>query len=152
MNIKKGLTRIFVIGLVIAPIAGFFSAADESKKIANYQSKISYDIQKEISKEPCASIVRDPLRFAELKFTSACNSIYLYWDDIRYWQDENGKAGDIINLQTISNAIDDQTSILQWNVRWVEISAYTIGYLLLWLASFVIFFIGRWILRGFKSK
>ena len=152
MNYKKGLTRIFILGFVICPIAGFFSAAGESEKIAAHYSKISYEIQKEINKEPCASILRDPLRFAELKFTSACSSIHLYWDYIRNWQDENGKAGNIIDIETASQAMNANTSKLQWEVRWFQTAHYIFGYLFLWLVSFVIFFTGKWIYRGFKSQ
>jgi hypothetical protein len=152
MNYKKGLARIFVIGLVIAPIAGFFSASEESNKIASEGwSRIS-GIKKQLKEEPCATLIKNnPRDFPEAP-NLKCFPTDVFWGDIREWQDRNGKSGNIIDDETITQAINDQTSSLQWNVRWLEITAYTIGYLLLWLALLMLFFMGRWIYKGFKSK
>lgn len=152
MNYKKGLARLFVIGLVIAPIAGFFSAAEESNKIASEGLSRISGIKKQLKEEPCSSLIKNnPRDFPETP-NLKCFPTDIFWSDIREWQDRNGKSGNIIDDETIANAINHQTSSLQWNVRWVEITAYTIGYLILWLASLSVFFIGKWVIRGFKSK
>lgn len=153
MNIKKGLTRIFILGLVISPIAGFFSAAEQSNNIARVAYTTVSRIKEQIKEEPCASIVKsNPKAFPKLNPSYTCSPTYIYWDGIREWQAENGRAGMIIDGETVDKALWADVSALQWDVRWNKIAGYTIGYLLLCLVGLIIFYLGRWIIRGFKSK
>lgn len=153
MNIKKGLTRIFILGLVISPIAGFFSSAKESNQIASRGWDTASRIKEQIKVEPCAAIVKkNPKDFPNLNPSYACSPTYIYWDSIRKWQNENGKTDQIIDDKTIDMAIDSSTSSQQWELRWFYIAIYTIGYLLFWLVGLTIFYVGRWIYRGFKSQ
>jgi hypothetical protein len=152
MNYKKGLTRIFVIGLVIAPIAGFFSSAEDSNKIAmgGYQTISKFKEQSKL--EPCASTIKsNPKVFP--KFPNLdCYVTEIYWSNVREWQDKNGKAGQIIDDETVTKAIDSDTSKRQWETRWFHIALFTFGYLFIWLACLIVFFVSRWIIKGFKSQ
>ena len=152
MNIKKGLTRIFILGMVISPIAGFFSSAEESNKIASGGSDTIYKFKQQSKGEPCLSAIKsNPKVFP--KFSGLdCYIVEIYWDNVRKWQDANGKAGQIIDDETVDKAIQADISSRQWELRWFQIAIYTIGYLLFWLVGLVIFYVGRWILRGFKSQ
>ena len=153
MNIKKGLTRIFILGMVISPIAGFFSSAKESNQIASRGWETASRIKEQIKVEPCASIVKsNPKEFPKLNPSYTCSPTYIYWDGIRKWQDENGKTNQIIDDKTIGEAMDSSSSSQQWELRWVQIAIYAIGYLFIWLASLIIFYLGRWIYRGFKAQ
>lgn len=152
MNYKKGLARIFVIGLVIAAIAGFFSASEERVRIQVDSQEISHEIQKEIKHALCADFVKaNPKKFPELTSTKACYWTFIYWDTIRKWQDKNGKSGQIIDEETVRKTLYTEADNTESKFRWTQARYYFFNYLLLWCASFVIFFIGRWILRGFKS-
>jgi hypothetical protein len=152
MNYKKGLTRIFILGLVISPIAGFFSSAEDSNKIASGGWDTIYRFKEQSKLEPCASIVKTNPKVFPKSPGINCYIIEIYWDNVRKWQDENGKAGQIIDDETVTKAISADTSRLQWEVRWFQIAIYTIGYLLFWLVGLTIFYLGRWIIKGFKSQ
>jgi hypothetical protein len=153
MNIKKGLTRIFILGMVIAPIAGFFSSADRSMQIASSDYDTRSRIKEQIKTEPCASIVKsNPKEFPKLNPSYTCSPTYIYWDGIRKWQAENGRAGQMIDDDTVDQALRAETNSQQWEVRWVQIAIYAIGYLFIWLVGLIIFYLGRWIYRGFKSQ
>lgn len=153
MNYKKGLTRIFIIGLFAFPVAGFFSSADQYAEIARDGRDTVSRIKEQIKKEPCASIVKEnPKEFPQLNPRYTCSPTYIYWGGIRKWQDENGKAGAIIDDDTVEQAIEANTKQNQSNIRWIQIAFYTIGYLLVWLVGLILFYLGRWIYRGFKSQ
>ena len=153
MNYKKGLTRIFVIGLVIAPIAGFFSVDEESRSISKNVRDISYETQKEIQQEPCASIVKsNPRKFPELQSVKSCYWTFIYWDTIREWQDKNSKTGQIVDEDTVKQTMAAEADSAISEIRWTEAGYYTFGYLLIWLACLIVFFVIKWIIKGFKSK
>jgi hypothetical protein len=152
MNIKKGLTRIFILGLVISPIAGFFSSAKQSNDIASRGWDSASKIQVELKVEPCASIVKsNPKEFPKLNPSYTCSLTSIYWNGIRKWQDENGKAGKVIDSETVDLAITAEINALRSEVRWFQIAIYTFGYLFFWLAGLIVFYLGRWIIKGFKS-
>ena len=152
MNYKKGLTRIFILGMVIAPISGFFSSAEPSMQIASSDYDTRSRIKEQLKVEPCASIVKsNPKEFPKLNPSYTCSPTYIYWNGIRKWQNENGKAGQIIDDDTVDQALRAETSSRQWEYRWLQIAIYSIGYLLIWLFGLTIFYLGRWIYRGFKS-
>ena len=153
MNYKKGLARIFVIGLVIAPIAGFFSASEERVRIQQESQEISHEIQKEIKHELCADFVKaNPKKFPELTSTKSCYWTFIYWDTIRKWQDKNGKAEQLIDEETVRKTLYAEADKTESEFRWTQTGYYVFNYLLLWFASFVIFFISKWIYKGFKSQ
>lgn len=153
MNYKKGLTRIFIIGLVAFPVAGFFSSADQNAEIARNGRDTASRIKEQIKKEPCASIVKsNPKKFPDIAAENTCSTTDIYWNSIREWQDKNGKAGAIIDDHTVDQAIEANTNQNQSNIRWIQIAFYTIGYLVVWLVGLIIFYLGRWIYRGFKSQ
>ena len=153
MNIKKGLTRIFILGMVISPIAGFFSSADRSIQIASFDYDTGSRIKEQLKTEPCASIVKsNPKEFPKLNPSYTCSPTDIYWHRIRKWQAENGRAGKMIDDDAVDQAFRAKTNSQQWEVRWVQIAIYTIGYLFIWLVGLTIFYLGRWIYRGFKSQ
>lgn len=152
MNYKKGLIRIFVIGLVIAPIAGFFSSAEDSNKIAMNGHDTISTFNRQSKVEPCASTIKSNPKVSP-KFPGLdCFVVEIYWSKVREWQNENGKAGQLIDDETFKKAIDADTSKRQWETRWFHIALFTFGYLFIWLACLIVFFVIRWIIRGFKSK
>jgi hypothetical protein len=152
MNIKKGLTRIFILGLVISPIAGFFSSAEDSNKIASGGWDTIYRFKEQSKLEPCASIVKTNPKVFPKSPGINCYIIEIYWDNVRKWQDENGKAGQLIDEETVSKTMYAEADKARSEVRWTEAGYFTIYYLLFWLTSFVIFFTGKWIYKGFKSQ
>jgi hypothetical protein len=153
MNYKKGLARIFVIGLIIAPIAGFFSVDEESRSISKNIRDISYEMSKEIQQEPCVSIVKsNPRKFPELQSAKSCYWTFVYWDTIREWQDKNGKTGQIIDEDAVKQTMAAEAESAISEVRWTQAGYYTFSYLFLWIVSIAIFFIGKWIYKGFQSK
>lgn len=153
MNYKKGIIRIFILGLVISPIAGFFSAAEQSNNIASSAYNTASRIQEQLREEPCASIVKsNPKTFPKLNPSYTCSPTYIYWDGIREWQAANGRAGMVIDNDTVDKALWADVRSQQWNVGMFQTAIYTIGYLFLCLTGLIIFYLGRWIFRGFKSQ
>jgi len=153
MNYKKGLIRIFILGLLISPIAGFFSATEEANRMAEDSFEDLHEIRKELKHVLCKDFVEaNPMKFPELTSTKACYWTFIYWDTIRKWQDENGKAGQLIDEETVSKTMYAEADKARSEVRWTEAGYFIIYYLLFWLTSFVIFFTGKWIYKGFKSQ
>ena len=151
MNIKKGLTRIFILGLVISPIVGFFSSAEQSNNIASAGFNTISSFKEQSKKEPCAAAIKNNSKASPKITGTSCYTIEIYWDTIRKWQDANGKAGQIIDDETVTQAIYADSSSRQWELRWFFIADYVIGYLLFCLAGLIVFYLGRWIIKGFKS-
>ena len=152
MNYKKGFIRIFLIGLLISPTIGFFSTAEEIKKIEFDTWDDIHEISKEIKHVLCADFVKDnPKEFPRLISTNACYWTYVYWDTIRKWQEKNGKAGEIIDEETVKQAMIAKADSAKSEFRWTQAGNYIKSYLLLCIALLVIFFISKWIYKGFKS-
>jgi hypothetical protein len=141
------------LGYLSPPIAGFLSTSEEIKKIEENSQEISHELNKEIKHVLCADFVAaNPKKLPELPSTFACYWTVVYWDTIRKWQDENGKAGQIIDEETVRKTMYAEAESAKSEVRWTEAGNFILYYLLLWVTSFVIFFTGKWIYKGFKAQ
>jgi hypothetical protein len=152
MNWKKGITRLFILGLVITPIFGLIKDANH---ITNYYSSM-WDTKDRIIenlKAPvCSEIVKsNPSVFPNLNPSYTCSPLYIYWDDIQKYRKENGLLQSALTDEIIKKAISEHVDKTASEMRWTIVGMYLAGYLFVCVFLLISFFILRWIIKGFKS-
>lgn len=152
MNLKKGITRLFILGLVIAPIFGLIKDANQ---ITNYYSSMwdtKHNIVENLKTPVCAEIVKsNPLIFPTLNPSYTCSPLYIYWEDIQRYRKENGLQNSLLTEEIIKKAISEHIDKTASEMRWSILAVYELGYLIICLIFLISFYIVRWIIRGFKS-
>jgi hypothetical protein len=152
MNWKKGITRLFILGLVVAPIFGLMKDANQ---ITNYYSSMwdtKYNIVENLKTPVCSEIVKsNPAIFPTLNPSYTCSPLYIYWDDIQKYRKEKGLLQSPLTEEVIKNAISEHADKTASEMRWSIIGIYEAGYLLICLFLLISFFVLRWVIKGFKS-
>lgn len=152
MNYKKGITRIFIIGLFIAPLVGLFV---DGKQMTNYRTSMWDTDDRMIAnlKEPfCAGIVKqNPDVFPKTDPSYACSPLSIYWSTVKKYQAEEKLSGPVTE-QIITDAMRESVNSSVSQMRWIIFATYEIGYLMACLFAAILFSILRWIYRGFKTQ
>jgi hypothetical protein len=154
LNYKKGIFRLFIIGLVLAPILAMFMNGDRYMK---YRMD-SFDSQQyavAAAKMPrCAAIVaKNPIKFPDLNYEpeNNCLSLVMNWDEIKAYQAKQGNISSPVTDKVIRDAMQADTNDVVASMRLMDSVAYVIFYLAFSLITLVVFFIGKWVVKGFKS-
>jgi hypothetical protein len=152
LNFKKGITRIFLVGLVISPIFGFFKL-DSEKLLTNnrfYFDSIS-SIEKELKDPQCLTLLKNNNVDTDqnlIKYEGKCYYINLFWNTITK---NKSNPNDVITgkfiLQTIENERKNQHNI----TLLFDVGLYVLGYLFICLVFWMCFMTFRWVKKGFDS-
>jgi hypothetical protein len=148
MNLKKGLLRIWIVSLPIVFGWGYFSEV----RIANQVSMTWYgfhqDAIKELSNPICREIVeKKPEKFPKLGYPNPCIQLSIFWNDIRSlrMKDQIIQANDIEALYEKNwqgYAVRQGLTNATLNIALYHILIAIIA---------IIFYVFRWIARGFKQ-
>ena len=152
LNLKKGLIRLFLVGLVISAIVGFIKVDSNQLMSTNrfyFDSKAS--LEKELKNPKCIQILNsnnidtDP---ALLKYEGACYHLGLFWDEVL----ERKKSNDqIVTREFVIDVVEKERSSQHLQYILVNTSFYMVGYIFICFLAWLIFISGRWIKRGFTS-
>ena len=152
MNFKKGLTRIFIVGIFLVPFAGLVKEGESITKTQMIMWDTKSRMVANLAEPACSAIVSlNPKVFPEMKPSYACSPLSIYWQTVKEYQSKNGLVG-VISAEVIEKAMDEDIDARGSKMRWEIMGLYLFGYLVLCLVGAVVFFIGRWIFRGFKSQ
>ena len=152
MNLKKGLTRLFVFGLTISAIVGFVMVDKKSLSNTNifYIEQISR-IKKEITYPECQGLLKltnkDNLPTG-IDYNGPCESVVLFWDDIKERQIKT-KTQDI-DARFVQDTLSAKSSSYYWGELLGMMLLYAIGYVLVCFLAWLIFIALRWVKRGFS--
>ena len=152
MNYKKGITRLFVIGLFLAPLVGLFM---DGKQMTDYRASMWDTSDRMVAnlKEPfCADIVRkNPIEFPETEPSFACSPLSIYWSSVKKYQSEEKLTGPVTE-KIIADAMHARVNDSVSNMRWMIFLTFELGYLFACLFALIVFFLVRWVIKGFKSQ
>ena len=153
MNFKKGLVRLFVVGLVISAIVGFFNVDREGLQANNrFYFDSLRSIEKEVKDPACIEMLKrnnvgtDP---AHTKFEGRCYHINLFWDTIQ--SAKNPKDPSVTSKVAIA-AVENARFSSHWQRIGFETAIYVFGYLFLCLLAWIVFITFRWIKKGFTNS
>jgi hypothetical protein len=152
MNYKKGLTRIFIIGLFIAPLFGLFQEGESITKVQTIIWDVENSIVSKLSDPACLAIVKaNPKNFSDIDTKHNCFPLSGYWDVIKAYQAKSGN-NEQVNDRIIEQAMEAYIDTKVFKLRMEAMGLYLGGYLALCLLGLIGFFIIRWVIRGFKSQ
>ncbi len=152
LNLKKGLIRLFLVGLVISGIVGFIKV--DSNQLMN-TNRFYYDsitsLEREVKDPRCVQVLNsnnlntDP---ALLKYEGPCYHIGLFWNRIA----ENKKSKDqVVTGKFVIEVVQQERSSQHLQYILVNTGFYVIGYLFICFVLWLAFVTGRWVKRGFTS-
>jgi hypothetical protein len=152
LNLKKGLIRLFLVGLVISAIVGFFKVDSDQLVSSNrfYFESIA-SIEKEIKDPRCLALLKannqntDPVL---LKYEGPCYHIGLFWDRV---EDKRKSKDQEITGQFVIDVVDGRRSSQHLQYILVNTGLYVAGYLLICFVAWLVFISLWWIKRGFTS-
>lgn len=152
MNIKKGLTRLFVVGLCFSPIVGFFNIDEEQLSSSRkfYRESIT-EIKYELTNKACLDMLQGKQADVNKEMTGykgRCYRTYLFWDTIKDAAGPNDKA---ITEQSAVAAVEAEASSERWQRIAFDIAVYVIGYLFICLLAFIAYSVFRWVKKGFTT-
>ena len=152
MNFKKGLTRVFIVGIFLVPFAGLVKEGESITKTQMIMWDSQSRMVANLAEPACSTIVKlNPKAFPEMTPSYACSPLSIYWDTVKKYQTQNGLTGPV-TAEIVEKAMDAEIDARGSKMRWEILGLYLFGYLVLCLAAVIVFFIGRWIFRGFKSS
>ena len=153
MNMKKGLTRLFLFGLIISVIVGFVFI--DKKALSNnetfYLNEIS-EIENEIIYPECKNMLKldDKDKIPDyFNYNGNCNSILLFWDDIKYAQIKTKTQN--IDFKFVSETLNKKRYYNFWERFLGTILLFFIGYIVFCFSVWLVFISLRWVKRGFSA-
>ena len=153
MNLKKGLTRLFVLGLAISVIVGFVMVDEKViSRQQNFYDDSASEIEKEMTHWECQSMLKLTLESSLPEFRGyrgACQNTLLFWSGIKKRQLETKTQE--IDVKFVQNYIRSEGAYHFYGNWLMSIFVYLIGYVLVCLLSWLIFITLRWVKRGFSS-
>jgi hypothetical protein len=152
MNYKKGLTRIFIIGLFLAPLFGLLKEGESITKVQMIMWETENQMISKLSDPTCLAIVKaNPKNFSDIDTKHNCYPLSGYWDEVKAYQAKSGN-NEQVNDKIIEQAMEAYIDAKGSKLRWEVMGLYLAGYLALCLLGLISFFIIRWIIKGFKSQ
>lgn len=151
MNIRKGLSRLFLVGLVLSAIVGFIVGSKASEGSTKFSIQTINTIRSELLKPICIKALKIPVSEWNQLEQSGCVDLSIYFDSLNTFQKKNSLKYSSITSELVSEMIWIQIKEQQQEYLLLGLGG-TIGlYILLCVLGLVIFFTGRWIKRGFNS-
>lgn len=152
LNLKKGLPRLFIFGLLISILIGF--ALMDRKGLVDrniYYGKVQQYMKQELANPTCTNplvIGSKEIAESDPKFRDTCFYVSLYWERIL---DKSKKIDKSVDIKLVSEIVESERSSGHWEKFLFDIGVYVVGYVFLFLLFMTMFFIGRWVYRGFKQ-
>ena len=159
MNLKKGLTRLFVLGLAISVIVGYILERQSSAQTSLFYYKAIEEIKVEMTYPECQNMLHITNRndlpdrmhylFGIGGKSGTCPYVFTFWSDIKKRQLEIKTQE--INVKFVQDAIRDKGSDIDTKNLLGFMALFVGGYFLVCLLAWLIFIMLRWVKRGFSS-
>lgn len=127
---------------------GLMSAEPARKNGIDKMVKIQADLLKDYCK---GLVATNPGELAKDPPNQRCLYLAIYWDELNQYQAKHLKKYPQIDGDLASAMVGDDIDGLTRNMGLISIANACISYLLIWAIGFVLFYIFRWIKRGFSS-
>ena len=152
MNSKRGLTRLFVLGLTISVIVGFVMVQKPLNSTSEFYRDQITKINSEIKYLDCLDMLKlnnknDLPDF--FNYNGPCRSILLSWDDIKDRQIKTKTTE--IDMNFIEETLREHSFSYQRDLWIGTIFGYPLLYVLFCFISWLIFLVMRWVKRGFSN-
>jgi hypothetical protein len=154
MNIKKGLSRLFAVGLFLSAAYGFFTVnQDVISANSSYYVNTKHELRKEFEKPECREILEKNNVDTNPVLTSysggACFYTNNHWSTI---QDGKRDKRGVITPEAAIEAISASQNESKWTTIFINISMSVITYVMLCLLALAIYYVYVWVKRGFTAK
>ena len=153
MNLKRGLTRLFVLGLTISVIVGFLMVDKQALNStrAYYRDQIT-QINSEIKYPECLDMLKlnnkDILPNYD-SYNGPCKWTLFSWDKIKNRQIKTKTTE--IDVIFIENTLRKESFYNQSDLWIGSIFGYPLLYVLFCFISWLIYLVMRWVKRGFSN-
>lgn len=146
MKFKKGFIRLIILGLIISPVIAYFQTSDELRQVKINFIETTQKVYSSISNPECVALLNadNGINAGDAGFN--CVLLKIYWKDIKVLQ------GPPTDFQGIKDVMAKEERISKLEVYLPAMFKVFGLYLLFWASGFALFFIGRWIIKGFKSQ
>jgi hypothetical protein len=147
MNYKKGLIRLGIISLVVAPVSGYFLALDDIKYIRTSMAGYTQRVGMASADPDCVRTIKSGELYWNVGPAGiACNSLKSYWKDLEQYQGTPPNQGAIYRkMQSITFSMQ----MKEWMISTAKCFLY---YVLFCIAVAGLIFTGRWVFKGLKSQ
>lgn len=154
VNFKKGFIRFLLVSSIAIFIWGYLDGSDKANDIYINQRSSMEDAVAELKKVECRNIANKlpdvwPTNTTSL-LNDPCISLYFRYDAIKTLHDAKGLIGPITEQDIRAEWVENYGN---YRIRHGLIGA-ALNLLLFWfllISLFAIFFILRWVFRGFKN-
>lgn len=147
MNIKKGLFRLWLISLPIISLWSYFYEVKQATSNMMLWYGYHQTAKIELTKPICNEIVqRVPQEFPHLDSPNPCINLAMFWKELK----EINPVG-TINEKDIDALFKKNWSNYQSEHGLIAAASSLILYHSILFIFAMIFFVGRWIIAGFKK-
>lgn len=146
MNYKKGFIRLIILGILISPVIAYFQTSDELAQLKENYAETTRRVSIAIADPKCTAILNNGNGSNSMTEGMFCFALGFYWKDLGKYQ---GPPPDFKGIRDVM-ATEERVSKLEvFLPAMFKIFGF---YLFLWASGFGLFFIGKWIFKGFKSQ
>jgi len=148
MNFKKGLLRLWLVSLPIVFGWSYFSEAKQANAVAMTWYGFHQDAIRELNNPICREIAnKSPKKFPELAYPNPCSQLSIFWESLL----ELRKPNQAISKEDINTLFEKNWGSYGSKQGLIYGSIALVAYQLILIVLAVIFFVARWVFRGFKK-
>ncbi|MBU3617330.1 hypothetical protein [Polynucleobacter sp. JS-Polo-80-F4] len=154
MNIKKGLIRLFIVSTIFVGLVGYYNGASDGNATQTHFYSVMSNAVRQMDIPECQAIVaKNPPDITSLsgKGVEKCTDLAVVWNEARAYHVNNNRTG-LVDILDIRNSYEEVWGNYTATRGLYNAISIIFGYWAILVAILLLFFIGRWIWRGFKSK
>jgi hypothetical protein len=149
MNIKKGLLRLWLVSLPIVFGWSYFSEVNKANPVMMTWYGFHQDAIRESEKPVCQEIInKNPNEYPKTTSPNSCPQLSVFWDSLKASKNSNQK----INKEDIDALFEKNWASYPSKQGLIYGSIALVAYQLILVILAVLFFIAKWVYRGFKSE
>ena len=154
MNIKKGLIRLFIVSTIFVGLVGYYNGASDGNATQTHFYGVMSNAVRQMDISECQAIVaKNPTEITSLsgKGVEKCSDLAVVWNEARAYHYKQNRTG-LVDIQDIRNSYQEVWGNYTITRGLYNAMSVVLGYWVILVVIALLFFICRWIWRGFKSK
>jgi len=154
MNFRKGLIRLFIVSTLFVGLVGYYNGASDGNLTQTHFYGVMSNAIRQMDTPECQAIVaKNPTEITSLsgKGVEKCTDLAVVWNNARAYHIKQNRTG-LVNVEDVRNSYQEVWGNYTITRGLFNAMSVMLGYWFILVAVLLLFFICRWIWRGFKSK
>lgn len=154
MNFKKGLIRLFITSTIIVGLVGYYTGASDGNATQTHFYGVMSNAISQMDIPECQAIIsNNPSEITSQsgKGVEKCGDLAVVWNKARALHIKQNRTGSV-DASDIRNSYEEVWGNYTITRGLFNALSITIGYWFILGVLMLIFFVCRWVWRGFSNK